>query len=248
MSDQGGTSFGPRAFVAMKRGAFAEGVVGGPTNALPGMGASLAASAPQEPTVLRAANAKTSSKPSTGFFVTGGVRAEAPADEEERIRRSIAGGGGAGGRDRAAVKSGLFDRDRSIGDRGSVAFVKNRDRQNARAGDGIAGGGGQAREFCLWPQPHGRARSLSEPGRGDTLGARGRGESRGGRRARRSRHAMGGGDGGTGALQGRAVFHGDYLRYPSRRTPCGPRWAMCFQGTNMPGGSRRATVGLGSMS
>ena len=73
MSDQDGTSFGPRAFVAMKRGAFAEGVVGGPTNALPGIGASLAASAPQEPTVLRAANAKTSSKPSTGFFVTGGV-------------------------------------------------------------------------------------------------------------------------------------------------------------------------------
>ena len=109
MSDQDGTSFGPRAFVAMKRGAFAEGVVGGPTNALPGIGASLAASAPQEPTVLRAANAKTSSKPSTGFFVTGGVRAEAPADEEERIRRSIAGGGGAGGRVTAAVKSGLFD-------------------------------------------------------------------------------------------------------------------------------------------
>src|SRR5271163_4141036 len=108
MSDQDGTSFGPRAFVAMKRGAFAEGVVGGPTNALPGIGASLAASAPQEPTVLRAANAKTSSKPSTGFFVTGGVRAEAPADEEERVRRSIAGGGGAGGRVKAAVKSGLF--------------------------------------------------------------------------------------------------------------------------------------------
>ena len=36
MSDQDATSFGPRAFVAMKRGAFAEGVVGGPTNVLRG--------------------------------------------------------------------------------------------------------------------------------------------------------------------------------------------------------------------
>ena len=100
-------SFGPRAFVAMKRGGLAAEEVGGPTNALEGVGAAPAASVPQTAARARAVNAKASSKPSTGFVVTAGVRAEAPVEEEERFRRSI-GSGGAGGRERAGVQSGLL--------------------------------------------------------------------------------------------------------------------------------------------
>jgi hypothetical protein len=100
-------SFGPRAFVAMKRGAFAEGEVGGPTKALHGVGAVLAASDPPAPAISGAANSNASSKPSTGFVVTGGVRAEAPAEEEELLRRST-GGGGTGGHDKVGAKPGLL--------------------------------------------------------------------------------------------------------------------------------------------
>jgi hypothetical protein len=100
-------SFGPRAFAAMKRSAFAKGEVDGPTDTLPGTNVVLAASALQAPVSSPAANAKTSSKPSTGFVVTAGVRAAAPADDEERLRRSI-GSGGAGERERGGAKSGFL--------------------------------------------------------------------------------------------------------------------------------------------
>ena len=107
LSDQGAAGFGPRAFVAMKRGAIADGEIVGPTNAIEGVGAVLVASAPSAPVSSRAANAETSSKPSTGFIVTGGARATAPAYDEERLRRSI-GGGGAGERERGGAKSGFL--------------------------------------------------------------------------------------------------------------------------------------------
>jgi len=106
-SDQGASSFGPRAFVAMKRGELAVGEVSGPTEPSQGARAMLAAATPDVAANSRAPNPKASSRPSTGFIVSSGVRAEAAPEEDERVRRSAGAGGGGGARSGRMAKRGF---------------------------------------------------------------------------------------------------------------------------------------------
>jgi hypothetical protein len=105
-SESGIVAFDVRAFVAGKRSAFAEGRASTPAS--PGaFGTSSADGGTNVAADSRGSSSMTSMRPSTGFIVTSGVRAIAPPEDDEHVRRGRGSGGADGGRGGRKGKDGV---------------------------------------------------------------------------------------------------------------------------------------------